>query len=241
MLHGQGVFAVASISPRTFVGEYIGEVCLTRPRDCRFVLRVTVDDVMGQYHFIDARDPSKSNWTRFVNDPGPGQTPNCEFRRSDLRVEVWSVRTISPGEELTIQYLDWSTHVGRSRASARTRQRAQRLPSSSGSDANPVVRRTPRISRRTTSPRLSPAASTTSKLRKMADELAVAKQALLDMQQSQSRQQNLQQQPQGVRQQQTPRRPQRQPQIVPQIQHQDSFAESASDPCAATGGAAAER
>ena len=82
-LHGQGVFAVMLIPPRTFIGEYIGEVLSAPPRDCRFVLRVTVDDVMGQYHFIDARDPNKSNFTRFLNDPGPGQPPNCQFVQSD--------------------------------------------------------------------------------------------------------------------------------------------------------------
>ena len=80
ILHGQGVFAVSRIRPHTFIGEYIGELLLECPRDSRFVLRVTVDDATGHYHWIDARDPQKSNFTRFLNDPGPGQVPNCEFQ-----------------------------------------------------------------------------------------------------------------------------------------------------------------
>ena len=152
-LHGQGVFAVVLLPARTLLGEYIGELLFARPRDCRFVVRVTVDEVTGHYHFVDARDPAKSNFTRYLNDPGPGQMPNCQFLQSDLSVEVWTIRTIQPGEELTLQYMDWATYIGRSRPQ-RNRRRVAKWVDSSDSESS--LDRTQRGSQRAAKPNSPP-------------------------------------------------------------------------------------
>ena len=83
-LHGLGVFALRAIPPSTFIAQYVGEVLHACPRDRRCVMCVAVDDSTHDYLYIDARDPTASNFTRFLNDPGPGRRANCEFRQHDL-------------------------------------------------------------------------------------------------------------------------------------------------------------
>lgn len=104
-LHGFGVFAASPIPALKFLGQYVGQVMHVRPIDCTYVMCVTVDT--DEYMYIDASDLARSNWTRFLNDPGPGCIPSCEFRQNDLTVEVWSSRHINPGEELTVTYMTW--------------------------------------------------------------------------------------------------------------------------------------
>ena len=123
ILHGFGVFAVVSIPPRTCVGPYVGEVLGVRPRDCTYVVRVTVDH--GEYLYIDARDGARANFTRFFNDPGVGCSASCEFRQNDLSIEVWTCRQIMPGEELTVSYMH--TPVGGEIAKQTPRRSARTL------------------------------------------------------------------------------------------------------------------
>ena len=89
-LHGLGVFAVRKIPPSTFIAEYEGEEFNVCPRDRTYVVRVTVDERANDYIYIDAHDPTASNFTRFLNDPGPSHRANCEFRQNDLSIEVWA-------------------------------------------------------------------------------------------------------------------------------------------------------
>ena len=142
-LHGSGVFAVAPIPPRTFVGEYVGEVLLVRPRDCTYTVRVTVD--RDEYVYIDARDCARSNFTRFLNDPGAGCRASCEFRQNDLSVEVWTSRQIMPGDELTVSYMTWHTPVGGSKSKTPRRStRAPRAPRTQSRSSSPVRSAVPR-------------------------------------------------------------------------------------------------
>ena len=102
-LHGHGVFAVRHIPPSTFISEYAGELLHVCPRDRTYVMCVTVDERTHDYMYIDARDPTTANFTRYLNDPGPSRRANCEFRQNDLCVEVWTrSQSIMEGEELTV-------------------------------------------------------------------------------------------------------------------------------------------
>ena len=123
-LHGCGVFANVHIPPATCIGPYEGELLRECPRDCTYVMCLTVDH--DEYVYIDARDATRANFTRFLNDPGPGCSSNCEFVQDDLSVEVRTCRHIQPGEELTVKYMHWHTHVGSVASGAKTRRRRAR-------------------------------------------------------------------------------------------------------------------
>lgn len=56
---------------------------------------------------IDARDPLKANFTRFVNHAHPPNKPNCEFvgfSPDFNRVGVMITRQVNPDEELLLDY-----------------------------------------------------------------------------------------------------------------------------------------
>jgi hypothetical protein len=56
--------------------------------------------------YVDAQDPRKSNWARFINCPGPGDEPNVEVVEEQGELQVWSRRDLRPGEELLWDYGD---------------------------------------------------------------------------------------------------------------------------------------
>ena len=128
-LHGHGVFAVRHIPPSTFISEYAGELLHVCPRDRTYVMCVTVDERTHDYMYIDARDPTTANFTRYLNDPGPSRRANCEFRQNDLCVEVWTrSQSIMEGEELTVKYMAWNTHIGGEQSATSTPRRSARTP-----------------------------------------------------------------------------------------------------------------
>ena len=94
----------------TVVGHYQGIMTRECPDDTTFVMRVDVDS--DDHVYIDARDPHTSNYTRYINDPGPSCRPNCHFEQDDLRVQVVTLRAVDADEELTARYLDWHTILG---------------------------------------------------------------------------------------------------------------------------------
>ena len=109
-LHGFGVFAVMPLARCTVVGHYQGTMSRECPNDRTFVIRVDIDS--DDHFYIDARDPHISNFTRYLNDPGPLGDGNCEFVQDDLSIQVVTRRAIAPHEELTVRYLDWHTSLG---------------------------------------------------------------------------------------------------------------------------------
>ena len=109
-MHGLGVFAAMPLARGTVVGHYQGVMTRECPDDTTFVMRVDVDS--HEHFYIDARDPLTSNYTRYVNDPGPSCLPNCQFEQDDLRVQVVTIRAVLAYEELTARYLDWHTILG---------------------------------------------------------------------------------------------------------------------------------
>jgi hypothetical protein len=103
-LHGSGAFAVAPISARTKIVEYVGERLsdqqveerygaerLDNPHTFLFWVR---DDL-----YVDAA--VGGNDARFINH---SCDPNCEVEIEDDRIFIYSIRDIDPGEELTYDY-----------------------------------------------------------------------------------------------------------------------------------------
>ena len=103
---GQGVFATMRLPANRVIGLYRGEIITMQEFDARYpngelgeyVLQISRDT------FIDARDPARGNWTRYVNDGHLADGRNlCNLSftaRSGLRTK----RPIEVGEELFVSY-----------------------------------------------------------------------------------------------------------------------------------------
>ena len=92
-IHGNGVFARRPLSTGAFIGEYSGE---------------TVDDDSTYVLWIEQADGSQvgiraTNELRYLNH---SLQPNAEFAGPEL----FALRDIEPGEEITFHYGDaWET------------------------------------------------------------------------------------------------------------------------------------
>ena len=86
-IHGRGLFAARRIPPDTWIGNYDGP---ETDNDGTHVLWIERED--GEVVGIDGR-----NELRFTNH---SEAPNATF----LGEELWSLRAISPGEEITFDY-----------------------------------------------------------------------------------------------------------------------------------------
>ena len=98
-IHGKGVFARATLRARRKIGELTGELislaeARQRARGQRCIQIVEFED-------NTALDCSQGNALRFVNH---SCTPNAYLRRIHHRVEVYALRDINKGEELTCNY-----------------------------------------------------------------------------------------------------------------------------------------
>ena len=108
---GWGVRAVAPIKRGTFIVEYAGEII----DECEVARRTEHYKQMGEPHFymmemapgliIDAKE--KGNIARLINS---SCGPNCESQKwhdagnGEIRVGIFALRDIAPGEELTYDY-----------------------------------------------------------------------------------------------------------------------------------------
>lgn len=91
-IHGKGVFARARIRCGAYIGRYVGR---RTTRNNRYVL--WIDEPDGSVLGIEGR-----NSLRYVNHSA---RPNAEFRGDEL----FSIRSIRPGEEITVHYgSEWS-------------------------------------------------------------------------------------------------------------------------------------
>ncbi len=103
-IHGLGVFASRRIRKGTRVIEYLGERITPKEADRRYagdpsehphVLLFVVD----KHVVIDAG--VGGNEARFINH---SCEPNCETVTIQRRIYIQTLKTISPGEELTYDY-----------------------------------------------------------------------------------------------------------------------------------------
>lgn len=107
-IDGQGAFAAEAIPARRKIGEVRGEPISVREarRRARALARIMIVEV-SHTRAVDASasiDP-----LRFTNH---SCAPNAVLRIRQGRVEIYAMRDIAPGEELTVDYGE-SHHEGR--------------------------------------------------------------------------------------------------------------------------------
>jgi hypothetical protein len=97
---GKGVFATRDIDEGVTIGEYTGErVDLTKMSE------------KGKYAWslrngqaVDAIDPAKSNWLRYINDNRTEEGNNLSVYEDDNRVYYRTNKPIKKGSELFVSY-----------------------------------------------------------------------------------------------------------------------------------------
>lgn len=106
-ISGLGAFASTRVPKDTLLGTYEGEHLTAAELARRYP---PASSAPPQYvfqrardHFIDARDPKRSNWTRYINSPHgvAGRRPNARFT---ARGSIRTTRALEPGEEILIHY-----------------------------------------------------------------------------------------------------------------------------------------
>jgi uncharacterized protein len=106
-IHGNGVFATADFPARRKLGEITGE--LIRWREARRRARGSACIAIVEFEDGWALDASRGgNELRYVNH---SCAPNTYLRRIGHRVELYALRAIAPGEELTCNYGE-TQHAG---------------------------------------------------------------------------------------------------------------------------------
>jgi hypothetical protein len=108
---GAGVFATAPLSRGAVLGRYEG--VRVAPKSARGDYALVMAVPGARAFAVDAADPRRSNWTRYVNStrPGDGAVPNVRFAAWRGAAFVQAVRAVSAGEELLLDYgpeYDWS-------------------------------------------------------------------------------------------------------------------------------------
>jgi len=107
-IDGQGAFAAEAIPGRRKIGEIRGEPISVREgrRRARGLSRIMIVEV-SEKRAVDAS--ASTDPLRFTNH---SCAPNAVLRIRQGRVELYAMRAIAPGEELTVDYGD-SHHEGR--------------------------------------------------------------------------------------------------------------------------------
>jgi SET domain-containing protein len=96
---GRGLYAGGRIGKRAKIGEFEGEVVGLRESRRRAAGRKIVAIVELDGHALDATDSKRG--FRFINH---SCSPNTFMRCSATRAEVFALRDIRKGEELTLDY-----------------------------------------------------------------------------------------------------------------------------------------
>ena len=104
---GKGLFAGIAIPARAKIGEFEGEVIGLREARRRAHGRRIVAIVELERHALDATRSPRG--FRFINH---SCAPNTYFRCTPERAEVYALRAIRRGEELTVDYGE-SHHDGK--------------------------------------------------------------------------------------------------------------------------------
>jgi uncharacterized protein len=112
---GKGLFTPVRIARRAKVGEFEGEVIGLREARRRAKGRDVIAIVELERHALDATHSPRG--FRFINH---SCAPNTFFRCTPTRAEVYALRDIAAGEELTVDYGE-SHHNGRLRCACGAR------------------------------------------------------------------------------------------------------------------------
>lgn len=103
VVSGTGVFAARELQKHEALGAYCGEELSGAQFNARYAHAPPMY-VMGLSKdvFLDAVDPDKSNWTRYINSPHKtGKRPNVKARKSGVIVALKKIRV---GDELLLSY-----------------------------------------------------------------------------------------------------------------------------------------
>ncbi len=99
-IEGKGLFAARAIPARKKIGEFIGEPISTREARRRAVMKKRISIVeIDHRRAIDGSGPE--NMFRYLNH---SCGPNAYIRIFRNRIEVYSLRRIRAGEEITCDY-----------------------------------------------------------------------------------------------------------------------------------------
>jgi len=97
---GKGVFTTCDIDEGVTIGEYTGEL-----------VDMSKIQEHGKYAWslkngqaVDAIDPEKSNWLRYINDHRTEEGNNLSMYERDNRVYYQTNRPIKKGSELFVSY-----------------------------------------------------------------------------------------------------------------------------------------
>ncbi|CAF1399396.1 unnamed protein product, partial [Adineta steineri] len=91
----------------TFFGPYTGERHRSAERaDQSGYAWVIEDDAGNIYDYVDASDPHRSNWLRYVNSPIRKEDENLTAIQFNGEVYYRTLRNIKAGEELFVHYGD---------------------------------------------------------------------------------------------------------------------------------------
>ena len=104
---GKGLFTPKPIARRAKIGEFEGEIIGLREARRRAKGRDIIAIVELERHALDATRSPRG--FRFINH---SCEPNTFFRCTPTRAEVYALRDIAAGEELTVDYGE-SHHNGR--------------------------------------------------------------------------------------------------------------------------------
>ncbi|XP_037082426.1 PR domain zinc finger protein 1-like [Pollicipes pollicipes] len=101
-----GVGAKIKLPKGTRFGPLVGEVLqvyqVLPDAEKKHFWRVY--DADGQYHVINAADPRRSNWMRFVNPAFSADAQNLVACQHEGSIYFYTTRDVNPGEELTVWY-----------------------------------------------------------------------------------------------------------------------------------------
>ncbi|CAF0959152.1 unnamed protein product [Rotaria sordida] len=102
---GLGAFAIKEFFKNTFFGPYTGERHRSTERANKSGYAWTIEDAEGNvYNYIDASDPSRSNWLRYVNCPTRQVDENLVPVQFNGELYYRTSRDIKAGEELFVYY-----------------------------------------------------------------------------------------------------------------------------------------
>jgi hypothetical protein len=104
---GHGVFALSDIPENTWLGDYVGEVLTQEEYEERYPLgNASYVLSANESYSIDAADPAKSSYVRYMNHHASGIGANAFFVVARIRgqrekeVKFYTGRLVAAGEEL---------------------------------------------------------------------------------------------------------------------------------------------
>ncbi|CAF0923232.1 unnamed protein product [Didymodactylos carnosus] len=102
---GLGTFALKKFKKNTFFGPYTGVKHRSNDRANDSGYAWTIEDIEGNvYNYVDANDPRRSNWLRYVNCPNKQENENLMAVQFNGELYYKTLRDIEAGEELFVYY-----------------------------------------------------------------------------------------------------------------------------------------